>query len=110
MATLAWKYGLSWTKGHFEIKALHPWAKQHAETFYISGTDEEIVPEYWTVWVHGGPFFHWKNFLGFEGYLGMRPTAPDPPGVPIEPWPGFFSRWMKRHGMGNFGAAFRRAK
>ena len=115
---LAWKTGLSWTRGHFEVKPLHLWAKQYTEKFYWSGTDELAagsdpryrVPDFWTPWVSGGPFFYVERFLGITFYIGMRPTAPDPPGVPIEPWPGCLSRWFKRHGLGNFGIALRRAK
>ncbi len=105
-----WKTGFSWTPGHWEIKPLHDWAKQHAETFYASGTGDAVVPEFWTPWVSGGPFFHFKGFLGMEGYIGFRPTATDPPKVPVEPWPAFFSQFLKRHGWGNFGAAFRRVR
>ncbi len=104
-----WKTGLSWTPGHFEIKPLHDWSKKHAEPFYMSGTGDAEVPEFWTPWVAGGPFFHFKGFLGMEGYIGMRPTATDPPGVPLEPFPAFFFRFLKRHGLGNFGIALRRA-
>ena len=109
------KPGFSWTKGHMEIKPLHPHAAEQvasgiAAPFYLSGTDSKRVPVFWTCWVQGGPLFHWRNFFGFEGYIGFRPTAPDPPGVTIEMWPGWFARWLKRHGAGNFGAAFRRKR
>ncbi len=104
-----WKQGVSWTPGHFEVKPLHPHAWKHSEPFYYSGSDNKLDPDFWTPWVSGGLFFWYKGkYIDF--YIGMRPTATDPPGVPIEPWPGFFSRFLKRHGLGNFGIALRRAK
>ena len=102
-----WKTGFSWTPGHFEIKPLHDWSKQHAQVFYMSGTADAVVPEFWTPWVSGGPFFNFKNKI-FEGYIGMRPTATDPPFVPKEPWPPVLFQFLKRHGWGNFGIALRR--
>ena len=110
-----WREGLTWTTGHFEYKPLHDWARKHAEDVYYPGESEPMSREeghvdYWIIYVHGGPFLFIRSFLGITLYIGMRPTSPDPPGVPLEPWPGFFSRFLKRHGMGNFGIALRRAK
>lgn len=104
-----WRQGLTWTEGHMEIKPLHDWSRKHAQPFYMSGTDKQIVPEFWTTWVHGGPFLWIKNnWIDF--YIGFRPTAPDPPGTPIEPWPSWFAQFLKRRGMGNWGIALRRSK
>ena len=53
------------------------------------------------------PFVH-LYVGGWEVYLGWRPTPPWPPGVGDE---GIFpraARWLKRRGLGNLGAAFRR--
>ena len=83
---MAWPEGLTWTKGYYDEK------KQMR--------------------VQSGPFFYDSNILGLEVYIGFRPTAPAKAGTGNEGDLGFgwFGRFMKNVGLGNFGIAIRRAK
>jgi hypothetical protein len=53
-----------------------------------------------------------RAFLGVEMYLGFRPTAPWSQNFGNEGdlGTGGFGRWMKKIGLGNFGAALRGIK
>ena len=85
---MAWKKGISWTKGG--------WFLIHNP----DGTCERL-------YISSGLFI-WIKFLGIEFYFGMRPTPPWGEGFGNEGIFPSISRWMKRHGFGNFGFALRR--
>lgn len=86
---MPWPEGISWTKTHQEV------------TVNPDGTKEEVR-------VQGGPFVNIKK-LGIHFYLGFRPTAPWSAGFGNEGDMGtaWFGRFMKKIGLGNFGAALR---
>jgi hypothetical protein len=89
---MSWPIGFSWTKTHMET------------TTNPDGSKEEMK-------VQGGPFLNYY-FWGWRFYFGMRPTAPWSRGFGNEGdlGTGFFGRWMKKIGWGNFGAALRPEK